>query len=545
MPRCSCGAGTCSCNVDVDNSVGVNIAGDGSSTDPWTFTVDGSAIDVAGILSFQPSTTVEFTQQGEGSTVSPLTVFADAKVAVEELTNVTPADVPVNGDSLVFAAATGTWDFKKPSIPLTSLSDVNDPEGAPTNGQVPTWVTDHWEFKTPAAVPPGTVSASNGIGGDGSSGNPLKALTSGTFGTAPLSTPPFPAVVQDFGNEIYLDTTGKLRARPQVLWRSLDANAAPSAYPMGASIMSVGAENVTGWPGGNFGTVHTIKRMEASGSGSTNGQTQQWWYRNAAADVMYRYAASDAGGWSGWLTVYVAMSEIPNAANLNTYTRPGQYAQQQNAEAAAGTNYPVPYAGMLEVGSTDIGNMVWQRYTTYAEAGASVQGNATYQRAYYGSPGAGWGPWRGVADPALPDIVDAYVSADQTIVGTSRPTETPTAVRATIVNPHQTRRMLVDVFCQGWVQGTGLSANTAVYYEYLTVSGSPAVGIPTFAAREDTQVGSVAGATFYKGMMGMGKAWIPAGGTVVFGIAITRGASGGGTILARYNHMGIAPIRYE
>jgi hypothetical protein len=106
--------------------------------------------------------------------------------------------------------------------------------------------------------------------------------------------------MQNFGDEVYLDSTGKLRAKPGVMWRSLNASAPPSAYPLGSSVMTVGPENVTGWPGGNYGSVHTIKRLETT-SNTASGQIQQWWYRNSSAEVQYRWAASDAGGWQPWI----------------------------------------------------------------------------------------------------------------------------------------------------------------------------------------------------------------------------------------------------
>jgi hypothetical protein len=83
--------------------------------------------------------------------------------------------------------------------------------------------------------------------------------------------------------------------------------------------------------------------------------------------------------------------ELGNAVDLDTILAAGVYHQGQNTEAAAGTNYPEPFAGMLEVFST--GSFVYQRYTTYPAAGTLLQYAKSYWRARY--TGA-WTPWKRV-----------------------------------------------------------------------------------------------------------------------------------------------------
>lgn len=80
--------------------------------------------------------------------------------------------------------------------------------------------------------------------------------------------------------------------------------------------------------------------------------------------------------------------ELGNAVNLNTLTAPGDYAQSSNTEAAAGTNYPVPQAGWLEVAANSDSTMVWQRYTVYR--GGSFE-NDTFTRTFYSGA---WSAWR-------------------------------------------------------------------------------------------------------------------------------------------------------
>lgn len=53
--------------------------------------------------------------------------------------------------------------------------------------------------------------------------------------------------------------------------------------------------------------------------------------------------------------------------NLNSYTSPGLYYQNSNAQASGGTNYPAPYAGLLEVHKGPGIDFTEQRYTCYAD----------------------------------------------------------------------------------------------------------------------------------------------------------------------------------
>lgn len=89
-------------------------------------------------------------------------------------------------------------------------------------------------------------------------------------------------------------------------------------------------------------------------------------------------------------------TSIPNAANLNNYTTTGYYAQTSNAFAAAGTNYPSPYAGMLTVSNS--GGSIFQQYQVVgaSETGTSTNAlNKTHWRFYFAGA---WRPWRTFVD---------------------------------------------------------------------------------------------------------------------------------------------------
>ena len=80
---------------------------------------------------------------------------------------------------------------------------------------------------------------------------------------------------------------------------------------------------------------------------------------------------------------------IPTGVDLNTYRSTGIYSQNSNSQAAAGSNYPVAQAGVLEVWNDDYGNGLFttQRYKHY-------NSTADYSRVYYNGS---WSAWRNLA----------------------------------------------------------------------------------------------------------------------------------------------------
>jgi hypothetical protein len=83
---------------------------------------------------------------------------------------------------------------------------------------------------------------------------------------------------------------------------------------------------------------------------------------------------------------------IPTNANLNTYTTSGFYAQDTNAKALTGTNYPrvpptigQPYAGLLRV--INDGQNIYQEYQV-----AGIPTNPVFWRAFFGN--LGWTNWQ-------------------------------------------------------------------------------------------------------------------------------------------------------
>lgn len=101
--------------------------------------------------------------------------------------------------------------------------------------------------------------------------------------------------------------------------------------------------------------------------------------------------------------------------NLNSLMVTGVYHQAANVNALLSNNYPVAWAGLLEVIA---GAYVYQRYTPYRHNN-SISVPVEYTRNYYNNV---WGPWRGSAQAEfLPGGVVLYAQS-----GTLASTDIPT-----------------------------------------------------------------------------------------------------------------------
>ncbi len=259
MARCSCGNATCSCVIKPDPGSGVTVTGSGSPTRPYLIGLESDG-DITNQIGVSDTATL----------------------------NLEMGALDANGKATIYGYATQK---------MTDLADVADLEG-PQEGDVPIWTNGHWEFKPQGTVNPGAISVSNGIGGDGSAPNPLKALTSGIWGAAGPGGNGFPGLDKygsdsSLGQPVYVDSTGQLRAAPQVLTGdSRTAASLSGTYPVGISIMSA-STGVGSWPTG--GTVVTMRRSAAG-----DGYIAQWFYPGALTlGLQYRQGSPTA--WSPWI----------------------------------------------------------------------------------------------------------------------------------------------------------------------------------------------------------------------------------------------------
>lgn len=95
---------------------------------------------------------------------------------------------------------------------------------------------------------------------------------------------------------------------------------------------------------------------------------------------------------------------MASAQDLNTYTTSGIWNLMSNAVASGGTNYPVPFSGLLEVFGRSDGTAALQRYTRHGA-------NEVWVREFYA---AVWTPWSRIVlstDPTATGAAQGLMSA--------------------------------------------------------------------------------------------------------------------------------------
>ncbi|WP_417365564.1 pyocin knob domain-containing protein [Flavobacterium beibuense] len=149
-------------------------------------------------------------------------------------------------------------------------------------------------------------------------------------------------------------------------------------------------------------------------SGSSWGQWFiVWTYGNFTQSDVNNW--NTAFGWGNHTGLYLPLgADIPTEADLNTYLQTGIFTQRFNFQAAAGTNYPVPLKGFLEVLRTPEG-LISQKY--HVTGGDE---NNYYIRIY----GNSWSGWKKLLSNV--DITDSNI-ANWNIVKVSADYTNPTS----------------------------------------------------------------------------------------------------------------------
>ena len=233
MPRCGCGA-TCSCLIVAGE--GVQVDGIGTIENPYEISSDAS--ELLERIEFVDTPSVDFTVTGIGTLITPMSVQAEATLA---------------------------------------LTDLTDVQGTPGNQQVPVWVDDHWEFQDQTG------------GGGGLS-------PSGTWDISPLDIYGTDDLI---GREVYIDSNGQLRAKPDLVPTHLVADLG-STYPTGLSIFYLTAALSGPWPpaGATAATVVTTKSTSTTQYGVT-----QWCYSATAGTTRAWVRTGTNVAWNAWLEV--------------------------------------------------------------------------------------------------------------------------------------------------------------------------------------------------------------------------------------------------
>lgn len=260
MPRC-CGGASCSCVIQ--SGAHMQIAGTGSTDDPFVLIAD---VD----LEVTDNTTFDLTLGGLGTNANPWTIGVN------------------------FAA----------TAKLTDLPDVNAP--APTNAQVLGWnsTTNQWEAQAPTTAAAGSVTHDTSLAGDGSAGTPLQvqedparylATTGAGLG---LSDAGMNSIVRR-----YTDATARSTATPAPVLNSLSM--------LDSTPGQIDTWNGTAWvPAGVFALDMTGQQLLSLSGPYTGTQRVTFIVRNVSATtdslgVFDVIPALDLAGRAGVLSVSV------------------------------------------------------------------------------------------------------------------------------------------------------------------------------------------------------------------------------------------------
>ncbi|WP_241052536.1 pyocin knob domain-containing S74 family peptidase [Achromobacter xylosoxidans] len=193
--------------------------------------------------------------------------------------------------------------------------------------------------------------------------------------------------------------------------QDLDNYTQRGVWMVGTSAIAAGGAN---FPVSQSGYLVVMSGSPQGGPAMTSGVCQVYYAGNG--NKVYNRSLI-GGSWSPWVASVdsaqlgspggvatldgsgkIPQAQVPGvnarqlgaAEDLNACVTPGDYSQNTNAAAAAGSNYPTPLAGLLSVKfGTGSNNAVYQEYTTYTLANPRK-----FIRNRFLSAGvATWGAW--------------------------------------------------------------------------------------------------------------------------------------------------------
>lgn len=337
------------------------VGGLGTVEDPYVIEVEATPIPES--ITYMPSATVEWRTAGAGTPESPLSVYADAKVGMRELTDVLASDVPVTGDVVTWQA--DHWEFR-PAGALPVGGTTNQVLAKKSN------VDGDAQWITIAAGGGSTVNVGGGIGGDGSVGTPVILRNSGGW---PLAN--FPTDQSGLlGREVFVDSAGQVRAKPDVIFSATGKTAAAliGTYPVGVTVMTVTAAQGSGWPPNASCTVITARRADSAVGA-------QWCCLDSATDSVAWYRQGGAAAWSPWVASAEPALPVPQY---------GEYIGDISITALAEAETPA------KVRSTIVNPHPYRRLLCHVDLQSwNVLGKATAGTAMYCGPRiyAGSGSW--------------------------------------------------------------------------------------------------------------------------------------------------------
>lgn len=173
------------------------------------------------------------------------------------------------------------------------------------------------------------------------------------------------------------------------------------------------------------------------------------WYRTSWNGVF--------GSWKEYLfkedNVLFYKGQIPYGSNLNDYLSTGLYHQSLNVQAASGTNYPAPYAGMLEV--LNIPGFAYQTYRVYKES------EAIYSRTFYNGS---WSAWKQIRTSADDSTLIQQLSLSGNDLSISGGNTVTLPAGADELEPNGYGYGKSKDF-EGWDTGGGLATGATMYFQ--------------------------------------------------------------------------------
>ena len=133
---------------------------------------------------------------------------------------------------------------------------------------------------------------------------------SGVWGVGALDAPLWATGTTDLmGREIYIDSNGQLRGKPDIIYLARPPTDLPPTYPSGSTVMGVGSSDAAamGWPALTSCIVVTHKR-------SDTGTAAQWCYLNSGTVSKAWYRNGTTATWAPW----VLMIDSANVAGYWT-----------------------------------------------------------------------------------------------------------------------------------------------------------------------------------------------------------------------------------
>lgn len=203
-----------------------------------------------------------------------------------------------------------------------------------------------------------------------------------------LSAVPSLQQVRDIDRNISLNTGSYENAHFYL--RSADGNNVTTAFFTNKDGGAIQSGTTTGLTALNLQPLGGVLNYGTSEVASQK-WTREQGYLKTETDPVYTSAIPN---------ILMYKGNIGASVDLNTYTITGVYVQSANASAANGINYPVAFAGKLEV-VNQTGTFVWQIYHVYGDNNAANRG--IWRREYYGGI---WYPWAKLIDTGSTGIYE-------------------------------------------------------------------------------------------------------------------------------------------